>query len=167
MLSYSSNFKMNIKGNKKPTYLIPYKSANLASNRLICKHSILMLLMFHNPETLNSWRGGANVRVDRLVFFFKPSKISYFTLLRAPYRYKIARNQLSFRRFFLKCSVILHVLSKKPFLHLNNSYNYLTTTSNILSTLYRDLDTNICKQDKIVISVPFVYPNYFLIKNYK
>ena len=167
MLSYSSNFKMNIKGSNKTKYLTSYKTTNPTPNRLVCKHSILMLLMFHSPETFNSWRDRGDVRVDRLVFFFKPSKIKYFTLLRAPYRYKIARNQMSFKRFFLKCSITLWVLTEKPFLRLNNSYNYLTSTSKALSSLYCDLDTNVCKQDNITISVPFIYPNYFCIKNYK
>jgi hypothetical protein len=160
---------MNIKGGNKTKYFIPYNRStnNSTSNRLVCKHSILMLLMFHSPETFNSWQGRSDVRVNNLVFFFKPSKIRYFTLLRAPYRYKIARNQISFKRFFLKCSIILQVLAERPFLRLSNSYSYLTVTSEALVALYRDLDTNVCKQDNITISVPFIYPNYFCIKNYK
>lgn len=167
MLSYSSNFKMNIRGKTK-NYISPSKTPGLkVSNRLVCKHSILMLLLFHSSRTASSWRDRSNIKVDSLVFFFKPSKIKYFTLLRAPYRYKIARNQISFKRFFLKCSIVLRVFTSSRSLRLNDSYCYLTSTSNALSSLYRDLDTNVCKQNNIVISVPFLYPNYFLIKNYK
>ena len=171
MLSYSSNFKMNTK-DKKKKYITssPTKTPVLdlkISNRLVCKHSILMLMMFHSSQAFSSWQGKSDISLDDIVFFFKPSKIKYFTLLRAPYRYKIARNQISFKRFFLKCSITLRVSSSMSALGLTNSYSCLNSVSKTLITLYSDLDTNICKQDNITTSVPFLYPNYFLIKNYR
>jgi len=167
MLNYSSNFKINIKDTPK-NYILPNTNTRGSlPNRIVCKHSILMLLMFHSSCTLSSWRDRSNVQTKYLSFFFKPSQTKYFTLLRAPYRYKIARNQISFKRFFLKCSIVLFVNSSCSALELTHSYKHLFTISSSLSSLYTDLDTNMCKQNNILLSVPFMYSNYFLIKNYR
>jgi hypothetical protein len=133
MLDYSSNFKMNVKDKSNNTNLEKYKmSSSLCkfkkiqnTSRIICKHSILMLMLFHKYNSLGHTLKDANLSVNKLTFFFKPSKSKYFTLLRAPYRYKIARNQLVFKRFFVRCSIILKLHNINTGLPLVNSYKNL------------------------------------------
>jgi len=126
-----------------------------------------MLMHFHNNGNLVRANRSAAVQVESLSFFFKKTKKKYFTLLRAPYRYKIARNQVLFRRFFFRCSILLKIASRSQQLGLVTSHNSLLSLDETLTTLYTDLDTNMCVQNKIQISVPFTYSNFFLIKNYK
>lgn len=174
-LDYSSNFKINMQ-NIQPQQLdnTIYQVSNTrkklkptgAANRVICKHSILMLMLFHKYNNLNYLRTESNFNITNLSFFFKPSKSKYFTLLRAPYRYKIARNQLVFKRFFFKCSVGLKLRTKQSRLPLNSSFGPLLTLDKTITNLYSDLDTNICTQDNLVLSLPFTYVNFFKIKNY-
>ena len=134
-LDYSSNFKINLgirtklKINQQSNYKVSRvsKRANVVrpTSRIVCKHSIIMLMLFHKYNSLPLLNKNLPVNIKSLVFFFKASKQKYFTLLRAPYRYKIARNQLLFKRFFVKCSIVLYITKTKSALPLTNSYSPL------------------------------------------
>lgn len=174
-LDYSSNFKINLgirtklktnQYNYRVSKLLKQSSVTKPTSRIVCKHSIIMLMLFHKYNSLTLLNKNLPVNIKSLVFFFKASKQKYFTLLRAPYRYKIARNQLLFKRFFVKCSIVLQVTKTKAMLPLVNSYVPLWSLDKTLVTLYSDLDTNICTQNKINLLIPFSYKNFFLIKNY-
>lgn len=174
-LDYSSNFKINLglqsrskitPNNYKTSKMLKIASKTRVTSRIVCKHSIIMLMLFHKYNSLALLNKNLPVSIKSLVFFFKASKQKYFTLLRAPYRYKIARNQLLFKRFFVKCSIILYVTKSQPVLPLTNSYLPLWSLDKTLATLYSDLDTNICTQNKVNLLIPFSYKNFLLIKNY-
>lgn len=174
-LDYSSNFKVNLKGSKKQKKI--YKKYQLAktfnqpqkllpSPRVVCKHAILMLMHFHNNGNIIRSNRSSFLQVESLSFLFKKTKKKYFTLLRAPYRYKIARNQILFKRFFFRCIILLKVATTTKYLKLVSSHNSLLALDQTLTTLYTDLDTNMCIQNKVKLSLPFTYTNFFLIKNY-
>ena len=174
-LDYSSNFKINLglrsrlkptQNNYKVSKMLKTSSSIKTTSRIVCKHSIIMLMLFHKYNSLALLNKNLPVNIKSLVFFFKASKQKYFTLLRAPYRYKIARNQILFKRFFVKCSIVLHITKTKPTLPLINSYSPLWALDKTLAALYSDLDTNICTQNKINLLIPFSYKNFLLIKNY-
>ena len=175
-LDYSSNFKINLTENKLAnpvfrSYKVSkkVKQAQIAphASRIVCKHAIFMLMHLHNNANLLMANRSSAAQVETLSFFFKPSKSKYFTLLRAPYRYKIARNQILFKRFFFRCSVVLRLACPSTSLSLKNSYRTLEALDSTLTALYKDLDTNICTQNRIQLSVPFSYTNFFLIKHYR
>jgi len=175
-LNYSSNFKIKHETTKKqPDYIIPkrtYKRQNSYSTinpvgttpRILCKHAIFILMDFlvsnkgyqRNKDVLSS-----------CTFSIKPTKSKRFTLLRAPYRYKIARNQIEFKRFYIKFSLTLKVTSEYNKLILSNSLIDLNTISSSLNVIYSDLDTNICNQTYITMYIPFSFTNFFKLNNYK
>lgn len=174
-LDYSSNFKINLKGDKalqkaEKAYMrakqLDENKKPLPTPRIICKHAIFMLMHLHNNGNIRMSNRNAAVIVQSLSFFFKPTKQKYFTLLRAPYRYKIARNQLLFKRFFFRCSILLKVSAPHNKLKIVNSYQSLWAIDSTLTSLYTDLDTNVCTQNKVQISIPFSYTNFLSIKNY-
>ena len=130
-LDYSSNFKINLgtrtkskltSNNYKTSKLLKGASGAKPTSRIVCKHSIIMLMLFHKYNSLTLLNKDLPVNIKSLVFFFKTPKQKYFTLLRAPYRYKIARNQLLFKRFFVKCSIVLCITKTESTLPLINSY---------------------------------------------
>lgn len=139
---------------------------SLITRRIMCRHSILMLMGLHSPHNPECGMKKVSTNVSKCSFFFKPSKSKYYTLLRAPYRYKIARNKIGFKRFFFKCSVVFKLKNKYAALPLNNSFEPLITLNKSLMNMYSDLDTNICTQDNVVITLPFKHVNFFKIKNY-
>ena len=133
-LDYSSNFKINLgirtkpkltQGNYKTPSTITKSSSTKPTSRVVCKHSIIMLMLFHKYNSLALLNKNLPVNIKSLAFFFKMPKQKYFTLLRAPYRYKIARNQLLFKRFFIKCSIVLYIAKTESTLPLINSYTPL------------------------------------------
>jgi len=85
-LNYSSNFK--ILGPKN-------------SHWVFCKKFIGFLYLinfFKNKSKLE--KSYVDFWFTNPVFFFKKTKQSLFLINRAPYRYKMARNQLTFSRYF-------------------------------------------------------------------
>lgn len=154
---------------KPKEYLQPhYKviQSPVIINQIVCKHSIIMLLLFHQSQITDKQQNKTLVGINKCSFFFKKSKIKYFTLLRAPYRYKIARNQIMFKRFFFRCSLIVELPNLYTYLPLKTSTNNLKKISLFFEDLYQDLSTNICIQNNVITSVPFQYTNFFILKNY-
>jgi len=56
--------------------------------------------LYSNESLLgNQGKKTARIAVTNLKVFFKKSKFSRFTILRAPYRYKKGRYQIGFKRY--------------------------------------------------------------------
>jgi len=131
-LDYSSNFKISCKRDKerreRRRRYVRAKRLRLRlarprnSFRLACKHSLFLLSRWHRRGIVNSYGRAPNIRVSSFAFFYKPTQRKRFVLLRAPYRYKIARNPIMFKRFFVKCVISLTVKSKLGAVRLLNSY---------------------------------------------
>lgn len=175
-LNYSSNFKIKQTAIKKQFDYITPKRTDKRQNsysiinpvgftpRVLCKHAIFILMNFLVSNS------GYKINKDILsscTFSIKPTKSKRFTLLRAPYRYKIARNQIEFKRFYIKFSLILKVISEYNKLILSNSLMDLNTLSSSLNAIYSDLDTNICNQTYVMVHIPFSFTNFFKLNNYK
>jgi len=148
-LNYTSNFKLD------------KSDINSASkqyqNRVLSKNMIYFLLYFNKLcKTNDTYNNKVN-------FFFKPSKINSYTVLRAPYRYKISRNQIEIKRFNFICqnSFVL-----KNYKNLNvTSFSNIYEIANEVSSFFKDYSTNMCTQDKIKIRFSINFKDYFTFKN--
>jgi hypothetical protein len=126
-------------------------------NRVNCKKFLLFIFFFNYIKFKNNF-------LEKLVFFVKPKFFSIYTLLRAPYRFKLSRDQLTFSRYYLVCSLTFNNhLNLKNFLNLNDLIFFINFFKKILPMF----ETNICFQKKITVYYNFFLKTNFMIKNYK
>jgi hypothetical protein len=132
-LNYTSNFNVNISSN------------NLLKKKIFCKNFIIFL-MFLNFFKKN------NISV-----FFKPIFKRSFDILKAPYRFKMSKNQLYFSRFDILISFFFnkHIL-------VSNHKNILFFYKYILK-FFLNFEVNICLQNSIKVFFTFRYRENFLI----
>ena len=78
-LDYSSNFKINLgtrtkskltSNNYKTSKLLKGASGAKPTSRIVCKHSIIMLMLFHKYNSLTLLNKDLPVNIKSLVFFF-------------------------------------------------------------------------------------------------
>jgi hypothetical protein len=144
-INYVSNFNFLDIFNKKKI------------NRVGCKKFILFIFFFNY----------LNIRYTffkKITLFVKPKYFNTQTILRAPYRYKLSRDQLTFSRHHIICSFLF-----KNFLNfiILNKINDLFILLNIFKKLFPLFESNICFQKKIKIYFNFFFKTNFLVLNYK
>lgn len=190
ILNYTTNFKVSqtfkrrrkkkkmktLKMYLKPKFL--KKKSNLKKKESIrapilsCKSTLFFLLYINN--NIYSYTPDEHyfdehpiIKLESCVFFLSSSFKKYYTLLRAPYRYKIARNQFQFKRFSVLCFLKFKVRQALPMLVLSSSFYDLFSILNILVSLYKDIDTNVCNQNYSIVYLHFSFKNYFFFKNFQ
>lgn len=95
---------------------------------------------------------------EKIAFFIQPQYFGLFTVLRAPYRYKISRDQLTFNRYFINF-----------FFYLKSEFNYLTFQKygqiyNYIHVYLKLLDvfeTNFFFKKKLKITLNFFFKSFF------
>ena len=96
-LNYISNFNPNISNNK------------ILKKKIFCKNFIIFLLF------LNFFKN------NKISIFFKPTFKKSFDILKAPYRFKMSKNQLYFSRFnILVCfsfDKVIHIDNNKSIIY--------------------------------------------------
>lgn len=127
------------------------------SNKLFSKNFFLFLFFINFKNAKKSLDNYTDICV-----FIKPKKVKKFTLLRAPYRYKVGRIHLMYSRYTFVVSFKVNLSNTPSFNNIDdlkqynslieNSFNHLTTK---LNTLYRYNYTYNC-----------TYKNIFLISAY-
>lgn len=90
--------------------------------------------------------------------FIKPFKKKTFSILKAPHRFKRSRHLLKFSRYYIYLTINLYKNNKK-----------LTTFEiikflNDLIILLKKIDSSVCYQKSLKISLNFSYKNIFHIK---
>jgi len=135
-LNYISNFNFNISKN------------NVLKKKIFCKNFIifLMFLNFFNK--------------NKVSIMYKPKLRKSFDVLRAPYRFKMSKNQLYFSRFHI---VVSFFFIKN--INIISNYNLIYFYSNILK-FFQKFEVNICIQNSIKVYFKFKYEKNFFI-NYK
>ena len=141
--------KLNLISNYNPCSRNNINGVNTISKKIFCKNFILFLLFINF------------LQFYKLSIFIKPKFKRNFTLLNAPYRYKLSKSQFFFSRF--------HIL-----INFNFVINTTVQSLNNIILLYKNLffflkkfNINLCHQDYLKIFFKFNFKKNFLIKNYK
>ena len=131
-LNYISNFNVNISSN------------SFLKKKIFCKNFIVFL-MFLNF-----------LKKKKISIFFKPVFKRSFDMLKAPYRFKMSKNQLYFSRFDILVSFLF-------------SKNVLVTNKQKILFFYKyifkfflNFEVNICLQSSIKVFFTFKYPENYL-----
>lgn len=95
----------------------------------------------------------------KLSVFTKPIQFKKLVLLRAPYRYKLARLHLTINRYNI-------LLSLKIFSKNNYSLASLLSTKNKIENFSLNLESLFLHQNKITYSYNVIEKNNFFLKNF-
>lgn len=133
------------------------KSDNLTKNlnrnrnndKINCKNFVLFILLLKNI-----------FKKKKIAIFAKPKKSSIYNILRAPYKNKMSKHQITLSRFNFNVTVSLDL---KQTISLKN-INQLVGTLTSLKNFYSFFESNICFQHKSAISFKFELNNYFLVQ---
>lgn len=93
----------------------------------------------------------------KIIFFFKPFTKKVITYLRAPYRYKMARNQVLFSRFFINIRFIFTQEKKYLFIDTSGLLHFVSICDGNLPYM----TTNICNLTYSRILFYFSVKNLF------
>jgi hypothetical protein len=146
-INYITNFKPSKNFSENYSF---YKNKN---NIILCKH---FLIFFYLMKI--SLKNNADIKI-----FLKPKRRKLETLLRAPYRHKISRHQITISRYNL---VVVFKLNLKKNI-LCKSITQLTFLIKEITTYFSFFETNICYSHSLKIRFFFKNNQYFNIMNYK
>lgn len=97
----------------------------------------------------------------KLKFFVKPIKVKRFVILRAPYRYKLARLQLAFKHYCVNVCFKFEVSSYTDVDGCN-----LTSLANMIREVSEPYNTVFCKLYKVRTAFECKFLKNFFLKNY-
>lgn len=125
---------------------------NLNNNQIFCKNFLIfiMLLKYKNSFFIKN------------KFFVKKYKKKVTTILRSPYRHKLARHQISLNRYSLNFSFCITL--KKP-IKFENNHN-LVIFINYLKKIKKLFESNIIYINNSNFNFPIKNSNNFKLKNY-
>ena len=98
------------------------------------------------------------VNTSNVTILFKPTFKKKFDILKAPYRFKMSKNQLYFSRFNILISFYFG-----SNINITNSENLLYFYKNILN-FFVNFEVNLCIQNSIKVFLNFNYKDNFLLK---
>lgn len=75
----------------------------------------------------------------KLIFYIRPLKKKTITYLKAPYRYKLARNQVTFSRYFVTCQIIICSKLHKQFKNTSTCMIYNKKFINFIKDITSNL----------------------------
>jgi len=125
-----------------------------SKNRLMCRNFILFLLLISYLKN--------NIFFLDFSFFVKPVFKKSIVILRAPYKNKLSRHQLSYNRY----NLMLKFDFKLNRLISFNQIHDLISLVNKVKSFFIWFESNICYQHKIKINFNFTNINNFLLKKY-
>ncbi len=149
-ISYITNFKPHVITDFNRIKLFKSKK----NNKIICRNFFLFLLLLKYLKKKNLFKS---------TLFIKPFKKKMYTILRAPYRHKLARHQFSIDRFKIVSKLQFPINNNIDIKNNSDLYNVLTS----LKKFYVWFETNIVYQHQVKLFFNFYYKNNFLINNYK
>lgn len=171
-MKYTSNFKVGNhislikkKGSKKQP------KDNKRTNRITGHYFLYNIFRTLTKVSLLSKKENTNnltkISISDVSFFSIKQRVTHYTILRAPYRYKKGRYQVGYSRVRVNVSLRLLI----PNLDKDcNSFVSLTQTLNLLPLLVDVLipaGTNVVTLDKLRLLIPLRSPNLFKIGNYR
>ncbi len=170
-LKYSSNYKVGnftTKARKKDlnTKYRRNGTSRYATNRITGKYFVYNIL--HSMSKLSSSAVNSHgVRIDNVSMFVKKkNKITHYTILRAPYRYKKGRYQVGYSRSLvtvgLDILIPMHCSGEKSL----KSLKQLTSLLPLVLGVFSSTSTNIITLNKIRLLLPLRSSNLFRLTNY-
>jgi len=174
-MKYTSNFKVGnhaslIKKNKnKPEKKI--KQVNRITGHYFLYNVFRTLAKVARLSKRRRSRRLRNIKITDVSFFSIKQKLTHYTILRAPYRYKKGRYQVGYSRVRVNVSLRLLIpnLDKNLDKHCD-SFISLTQIFNLIPLLIDALSpagTNIVTLDKLRLLIPVRSSDFFKIVNYK
>jgi len=125
-----------------------------SKNRIMCRNFILFLLLISYLKN--------NIFFLNFSFFVKPFFKKSAVILRAPYKNKLSRHQLSYSRYNL---MLKFNLKLNDFLIFNQIGDLFFLVTKIKS-FFLWFESNICYQHKIKFNFNIKYIDNFLLKKY-
>lgn len=146
----TTNFSPNLTKDLYSYSFLTYKK--LKKVKILCKNLIIFILcvreaIFFDKRNLGDWK---------FKFYTLPTHKTLYTLLRAPYRYKLAKNQLMFKRYNFLFSA-KKLINPPQIININQAGEFLNYF--IISSGF--FETNIAYQKKSSIKFPVKCSNYF------
>ena len=96
------------------------------------------------------------------VVFVKPKYCNTLNILRAPYKNKISKHQITLSRFFI---VVSFKFKFEKFIYLSGLSSIFLILKK-LKNFYSFFETNITYQHKSVLTFSFFLKNFFLLNKY-
>lgn len=144
-LKYITNFNPNFLIKPSNLNTNHYKNKN---DRINCKNFILFFLLIKNI-----------FKNEKINFFIKPKKSNLYNILRAPYKNKMSKHQITFNRFYFNISVFLFLKNPIKFDNIYSLSNFIF----FLKNFYSFFESNICFQHKSTINFSFYLNNFFFL----
>ena len=149
-LSISSNFITNF----KPSLYLNLKNISKLkknSNQKYCKLFFIYILLF---KYKNNFFKKSNI-------FIKKQKKKVYTILRSPYRHKLARHQIYLNRYYINFSVAIKLNS----VLLINNFKKLLNIVFFLKKFNNVFESNLIFINNVKISFYVKYNKLFLLYN--
>lgn len=124
-------------------------------NKIYSKNLIMLLLVIHFNKAIRK----KEHRFGKIRTLVLPKKQTKFTLLRAPYRYKVARIHLKYVRYFIVISFEIKMTVISDITKVSSLLNHISHL-NALSNLY---DTTFCRTHSARVSYPVIFKKNFQI----
>ena len=150
-LTYISNFIPNV-------HVKNYSAMTKDKNKIQIKNLFIFILLLKHTYMYGN-------TVINTTLFVKPKKTKSIVVLRAPYRYKLARLNLAFSRHYIGVFITINNTKlKKNFFE----YTYMGVKNQVkvLKTLSNTFDTNMLHQHKAKISFNCNFKKNFFLKNF-
>lgn len=143
----------NLITNFKPSFLQNSNNTEIYKKnkkQKYCKNFLIYILLFKYKIKI----------FKKSNIFIKKYKKNVYTILRSPYRHKLARHQFFLKRYFINFSVIINLA--KP-IYLNN-FKKLNDLIIFIKKYNNFFESNLIFISNVNISLPIIYKNNFLIK---
>lgn len=149
-LIFYFTFLTNFKPNNFNLFSSNKKFKFKKNNRIICRNFFLFILLLkYLNKNINSQ---SNIWV-------KPLKQKNLTILRAPYRYKLARQQITLSRYFIFYKILFNFNENFNF----TSFKQINDFFNFFKKFNIWVESNIVYQFKIKCIFSFFLKNYFYV----
>lgn len=149
-------FSTSLSTNFKPSYFNSFDNLiffKKKKNQIFCKNLFMFLILIKYKKT-NFF--------DKSNIFIKPYKRKVYTILRSPYRHKLARHQIVLNRYNILSSIRLKV--DKYF--VINNFNDVKKIFYFFKKFNNWFESNIIYNYKINFSFIFTYNSNFLLNKF-
>lgn len=123
-------------------------------NTIFCRNFFIFLLLLKyniNGDNINS------------NFFVKPKTKNVYTIIRSPYRHKLARHQLCIQRYEIHSNISFFLKKEIRF----DNFSELSLFFSKFKNLSGWFESNLVYQHKSFMKFLFFFENNFFLKNYK
>lgn len=149
-MKYVTNFQPN-----KNNFLLKSKKINFSvhNEKIFCKNFLVFFILIKH----SFWKTNTSVNV-----FIQPHYANTLNILRAPYKNKISKHQITLSRYTITVSVKLKLDDFFVFNNINSCCFFL----NKLKQYYAFFETNIAFQHRSVLSIFIIFKNFFLLSKF-